>query len=356
MSHTVEAWEGHAGLRGAADAWREVLASTDANPFFNDPGWAIDYAEAWLDSADVFGWTLRDADGRAVAVLPFRVEPSRGTFALRRALLVSDGTYDSDYLELPIRRGEEAAVLQRMIDLLRGRRGVDAMVLSPIPPSSPLLEPLRAELARRHLPARESQVGCCVAQLPDDFAEYVKGLKSRMRSKVRSSMRKAEELGATFHWCDDAATLDEHLERFYELHAMRWDGEGSFVDERRKRFFHALAHRFLEEGTLRFSRLDLDGVPIAYQFGAVTAGAYYQLQEGYHTDHAKIRIGTALRGLSIERLIDEGIHTYDYMAGVSRHKTDWGADVVDCVTLAFALPRVRARIAYGARALVDRWK
>ena len=34
----VEAWEGHAGLRAAGDAWREVLRDTYANPFFNDPG------------------------------------------------------------------------------------------------------------------------------------------------------------------------------------------------------------------------------------------------------------------------------------------------------------------------------
>lgn len=356
MTLVAEAWEGHAGLRGAAQAWREVLAETDANPFFNDPAWASDYAEAWLASADVFGWTLRDADGRAMAVLPFRLEPPRGTFALRRALLVSDGTYDSDYLEPPVRRGAEAEVAARMLELLGGRRGVDAMVLSPLPPTSPLLAPLRAELTRRHLPARESKVGCCVATLPGDFDAFVKGLKSRMRSKVRSAMRQADELGTTFHWCDDAATLDEHLARFYELHAMRWDGAGSFVDAGRKRLFDALARRFLADGTLRFSRLDLAGTPIAYQFGAVAAGAYYQMQEGYHTDHAAIRIGIALRGLSIERLIAEGVSTYDFMAGVSRHKTDWGADVVDCVTLAFALPRVRARIAYGARALVDRWK
>ena len=40
--------------------------------------------------------------------------------------------------------------------------------------------------------------------------------------------------------------------------------------------------------------------------------------------------------------------------GPSRHKTDWSGKPRDCASLAFALPNARARIAYGARALLDR--
>ncbi|RKY17089.1 MAG: hypothetical protein DRQ55_16585 [Planctomycetota bacterium] len=346
------------GLRAATEAWLECLALSDANPLFNDPYWAQEYAAARLSSEDVFGWTLRNGDGEVIAVLPFRHELPRSRFSLCRALLLADGSFDSDYLDFPIRRGYEDQALATCLDLLAGERGLDAMVLSPIPSASETLKRLRPELERRGLPSRERTVECCVAQLPATFEAYITGLKPRMRTKLRAALRTAEEQGFSFHWCDRADELDQHLEGLFQLHAMRWEAageEGSFREEGRCRFYRAVAQRFLKRGDLRFARLERDGEAIAYQFGPVVEGTYYQLQEGFHTDYMKARVGIALRALSLRHLIEEGVHAYDFMEGVSRHKTDWGAEVLHCTTIAFALPRVRARLSYSARSLIDRW-
>ena len=155
------------GLRAATEAWLECLALSDANPLFNDPYWAQEYAAARLSSEEVFGWTLRNGDGEAIAVLPFQHELARSRFSLSRALLLADGSFDSDYLDFPIRRGYEDQVLATCLDLLAGERRLDAIVLSPIPAASETLKRLRPELERRGLPSRERTVECCVAKLPD---------------------------------------------------------------------------------------------------------------------------------------------------------------------------------------------
>ena len=53
-------------------------------------------------------------------------------------------------------------------------------------------------------------------------------------------------------------------------------------------------------------------------------------------------------------LIGEGVRDYDFMEGDARHKRDWGGAPRPAETVAFALPRLRARLEYGLRAFLDR--
>ena len=123
---------------------------------------------------------------------------------------------------------------------------------------------------------------------------------------------------------------------------------------RRRAFYERFVGAHAAAGTLRFARFERDGQALAYQLGAVVRGTYYQIQEGFHPEEGDARPATALRAWAIERLIDEGVRAYDFLAGDSRHKRDWGGEPRPCTTLGFALPRWRARLAYGLRALLDR--
>jgi CelD/BcsL family acetyltransferase involved in cellulose biosynthesis len=335
------------------------VAQSSVDPLCNDPDWALAHADAWAAPESVFGISVAAGDGAPLAVLPLKLEPSRGRMALRRAILLPDGSFDSDYLEIPARSGSERVAIGAALDELARVRRVDAAVLACMPEGSATLAAVRGWLDERGLPRRETSVPCAAAPLPRGFEDYLSALKPRMRSKVRSAIRAAESRGAAFAWCDDEASLPGHLERLFELHTARWRavGEpGSFADERRRRFYAELAPRAARAGRLRFSRLEVDGSPVAYQFGMRAGSAYYQIQEGYDPELGGERVGTALRGLSIRALIEEGVASYDFMAGLSRHKTDWGAEERRCTTIAFALPRLRARVAYRARMLVDRWR
>ncbi len=349
---TLRAWSGSAGLAEALEAWPR---GAGADPLCNAPDWIGAHARAFVDSSAVFGWTA-ESDGRAVGVFPFRVEPSRGRWALRRAIHVADGTFDSDYLDLATAPGFDAECARALVDALANERRIDAVVLTGTPDDSPMLAALRAELEQRGLPRREREADCLAAPLPDSFEAYVATLGKRMRSKVRQAMRQATDLGARLAWCDAPAELDEHLEGLFALHTERWEsaGEpGSFASAERRTFYADIARSSLERNSLRFARLDHGGRAVAYQIGVVRGSTYYQLQEGFRPDSDGFRPATALRALAIQELIGEGVRAYDFMAGATRHKRDWGGVERDCTTLAFALPRLRARIAYGARAWLD---
>ena len=351
LEPALRAWTGIDGLRTALGDWPDSGGDSE---LCNTPDWILAHAESF-DPAAIFGWSA-EADGRTVAVLPFRVEPARGRFALRRAIHSADGTFDSDYLDLCVVPGFETSVVRGLVDALAATRHIDAVVLAGVPSDSIALRALRDELIARNLPRRERDGDCLAAPLGESFDEYLAGLGKRMRSKVRQSVRQATEQEATLVWCDDASEISRHLAGLFELHAARWEsaGEaGSFADGARRAFYERLARVHLERGELRFARLDRGGQTLAYQIGVRRGATYYQLQEGFQPDEESFRPATALRALAIGQLIDEGVRSYDFMAGATRHKRDWGGIERECTTLAFALPRWRARIAYGARAWLD---
>ena len=211
-------------------------------------------------------------------------EPARGPLALRRALLIADGTFDSDYLEPPIRPGHERAVASALIGAAREVRGLEALVLAGLPDSSRFLAAMRDELAARGLGKREHPVPCFSTPLADTFEASLARLKPRMRSKVRSAVRAANERSAKLAWCESASALPSWLEELYALHEKRWQAEGragSFADPRRRVFFRRLAEEALPRGELCLARLEEPAGTSAIQFGLQKGPRYYQIQEGF---------------------------------------------------------------------------
>ncbi|MEO0651194.1 MAG: GNAT family N-acetyltransferase, partial [Planctomycetota bacterium] len=263
------AFDGHAGLAGCASDWEQLNAGSGRDPLCNRFDWAEAYAAAWVREGDLFGWRLTD-DAGPVAVLAFRKEERPGRFDLGRARLVQDGSYDSDYLDPPVRPGCEAAVAADLFDLLAQRSGIQAAVLSPLDSTAPLLRSLRRVAQARRLSPGEEALICPSAPLAESFDGYLSSLKKRMRSKVRQAVRRVDQRGATFAWCDDPRRIEADLDDLYRLHAARWRDAGipgAFADDRRRQFYRRLVDQHLPPGRLRFSRLELEGQTIACQFG-----------------------------------------------------------------------------------------
>ncbi|MFT5289832.1 MAG: CelD/BcsL family acetyltransferase involved in cellulose biosynthesis [Planctomycetota bacterium] len=350
----LEPFSGIEGLRAARSDWEQAFGQADLDPLSNSPDWGLAYASAWLSECDVFGWIAR-SEGEVVGFFPMRHEPRRSGFALRRALFLVDGSFDSDYLDFPIRADCRGPVLAAFLDTLEAAKGIDAVVLSGVPSISPTMEMIKSLLTARGRGFREQDVPCLTAALPGGFEEYLRGLPKRMRTKIRRSLRDAAERGATLYWSEEAG-FDRDLELLFKLHAARWEaaGEGgSFNEPRRRSFYAELGRHWAGTGELRMAQLKLDDGVVAVQFGVRLGDTYYQIQEGYDPAHGDWRPATALRGLALADLMAEGVVSYDFLGGEADHKRSWGGRIRSCSTLAFPVGGLRSRIAYRLRALMD---
>jgi peptidoglycan/xylan/chitin deacetylase (PgdA/CDA1 family) len=86
------------------------------------------------------------------------------------------------------------------------------------------------------------------------------------------------------------------------------------------------------------TRWRVNSAVLACQFGFVYGGTYHLLQEGFDSRCIHVSPGITLRAATIRDLIFRGVHTYDFLGGIGRHKTDWGAIEKKSVRIALAPP------------------
>jgi CelD/BcsL family acetyltransferase involved in cellulose biosynthesis len=350
---TPHLWEGVEGLRAVAPVWRSLLRDTPVDTLCNSPDWAMAHAEAFAAPDSIFGWTFTDETGRTVGVLPLRLEPQRSPVALRRAIFLADGTFDSAYLDAISVPGMEREVVEAGLAALETRRDVQAIVFAGVPETSPTLALLR----ERRVPRREIPLSGWRFALPSSLDEHLAKLEPDARERARTAERWAKREGGTMKLVESGAELEQHLEGLFELHTRAWRArgeQGRFVRNRRQEFYRKASRWLLTAGRLRFARLEIGGKPIAYLIGALGRGAFHQMQEGWEPDLRNEDVTTALRVLLMRHLIDEGVTAYDFFAGRSGKEPLWGAEAVPCTTVGFALSGLRARLHYGARTIVDR--
>lgn len=334
-----------------------MLAASAADSPFLTPTWL----EAWWKSygggripAIVTAW--RGSALAGIVPLQLATVEWRGKIPLRALRFLGDGTYDSDYLAPVVPRGEEGEFLPAFWDWLRHHSSVHYEVahLNEIPVDAPIYAPLRQLLEEDGSLLEEDRVGCVVAPLPKRYEDYIAGLKPRMRTKVRSLRRGLEAEHDARLVRADAATLAPTLESLFRLHQERWHARGEpgvFAAPEKRAFYHGVAPALLARGWLDLTTLVAGDAPVAHQCCIRYRGTAYLLQEGYDPAWEERGVGNALRAMSIEAMIADGVRVYDFLAGVTEHKRSWGGMTKESARLTLRGSGPYAALATGMRRL-----
>jgi len=167
--------------------------------------------------------------------------------------------------------------------------------------------------------------------LGESLGDFEALIPSKRRQQMRRKTRRMRAIeGVEFVRCTAADQLPEFLDALFDLHQRRWKSMGVDGSFRRKpveeRFYREFAPVALDRGWLGLFGLKQHGDFKAVQFGYIFGNVYHQLQEGFDPDFER-DAGNALRHLAIEALIDDGIHSYDFLGGWTEHKRRWGAEL-----------------------------
>jgi CelD/BcsL family acetyltransferase involved in cellulose biosynthesis len=308
--------------------WGALLRSVDRPSMFLTWEWQ----EAWWRA---FGrgdlWpVLVDGDRGPRAIVPLYRDAVRlRGIPLRTLRLVGDGSGDGDDLDALVADADGPGAAAALLRLLRHRRDWDLLQLHPVPESSRFGHAVERMARRAGWAMRIEHFGCTHTPLPDDWDDFLMQLKSRMRSRVRSLLRKLVDVeGSHLERIDRADRLDAALDCLFELHQARWQAigkPGAFADPARRRMFRDFAFRALQHGWLRLFILHVDGAPMAAQLGYVYDNVFLQIQEGFDPDAYDRSPGVALRAAVFRECIGEGLDAYDNLLGTPPQKMRWGA-------------------------------
>jgi CelD/BcsL family acetyltransferase involved in cellulose biosynthesis len=199
-----------------------------------------------------------------------------------------------------------------------------------------------ANVTSEKLKLESSSVPSSSIELPGSYDEYLQKLSAKERKKIGNlSRRLANRYKVNFSRCGTQEELPSCLETLFTLHQKRWQVRGkpgAFANAERRRFYYEMAGEFLKRGWLVFWTLELNGTPVASQFGFEYQGTFYALQEGFDPDYSADSVGYILRSYCLRHLIESGVRRYDFLAGQEDSKLRWNCAKSNYVNLQIARP------------------
>jgi CelD/BcsL family acetyltransferase involved in cellulose biosynthesis/peptidoglycan/xylan/chitin deacetylase (PgdA/CDA1 family) len=347
-------------LRELQPHWNSLLSRSICDTVFLTWEWCTTWWKNYGGNREMFilaAWNGREV----VGIAPFYIEEvCQYGKNWKRLRLVGDGSHDSDYLDCFTESKYEADAVAAFIDFLWTKRELwDWIELCGPRMNSSCAAVFMRCAHERGWKINVEAIPCASLRLPSTWADYLRQLEPRFRTKVRSSLSVlSDTIKAAPLQCGSSQEMEDWLPILFDLHTRRWASEskpGVFRDPVKRAFYHDLSRSALDRGWLAFHRLNWGERPLALQYGLVYRNCFHLLQEGYDPEFSSVRPGFAMRAWLMRHWIESGLQEYDFLTGTPRHKLDWGAKegASSCLVIsasragratAFALPRLRSQI------------
>ena len=341
----VRLYESLDALQGLLPAWEELLSDFRTATIFSTWAWLVPWWRAFSQNQRLMVFGFFDSNDRLVALAPLASTKLRTAIGLdlHCLKLMGDGSQDSDNLDVPVRFGYEKEVARTLLDYLENIPDFwDLSRFNTLPTDSPFAIALLLELERRQWIRFTESRPRLVVDLPDSWEEYLQHLSKRERGNVRNQARRLEkDYGVRYLKCTEEEELKPALETLFQLHQKRWElrGErGTFACRERQRFYEDLSLGLLKRDRLEFWLLELNGVTVAAQFGLRDRDTVFALQVGFDPAYSASSVGFLLTAHVLQRLIEDGVREYDFLAGGGQAKERWGTRQESYTDIHFARP------------------
>lgn len=302
-----------------ADEWDELAGrGMTATPFQ-----LLAYQRAWwehLGPGELYTIVVRE-DGKPAAI---------GCFYLHEGVLHFNGSVEeSDYLDLIAPAEQAEAGWQAVLDEL-SRPDFPAwqqLELWNIPAESPSREILPRLAAGRGW-SFDSQVSevCPVITLPATFEDYLNSLDKKQRHELRRKLRRSSAEDVVLHQVSAEDNLRQEVDDFLFLLQQSTPDKNAWLNDERRQVFHEVAAAALEEGTLQLLFLQIEGQKAAALFNFDYRNRIWVYNSGLDPQaFGYLSPGVVLTAQAIERAIENGRETFDFMRGSEEYKYRFGA-------------------------------
>ena len=327
-------------LEELREEWTELLNRSSLSSAFMTWEWMMGWLETFgTPGTQVILVCVRDESGRLIALAPMMKERVlwRELIPVNRIRLLGTGEAEEDevcseYLDFIVADGEpRAQIVQKIFSWLQENEQWDDILLEPVAEQSSLYEALSN--VDHHLSVRADEIApSFYLPLPGTWEEFLAGLGSNQRARIRKSIRELEKMGEVQL---EVANLHQEpgpvFESLVKLHQERWNNIGKpgvFASSRFIAFHKGLIARLREQNGVFLASLKLNQSVIGSVYCLLHNSRAYFYQSGIDTEvsenNSRIKPGLAIHALVIKHLIDKGITEYDFLAGDNNnYKSRW---------------------------------
>ena len=313
--------------------WERLFKENPRHSPFLAWGWVNAWLKHIAGQHELLIACLRDDNGTLVFVFPLIRQTGKQRFGSTQVTLVcSYGPECSEKLGclcVSDLEPHSAELSTRAIANFTGRH--DTISLGCL--DSALDYPSRLKVAMqkggRSIRLRPD-IACPTVCLPGSWDEYLRQLSSNFRSQVRRSYRQIsgiEQSQPHFRSNDpsEAGTFTRELIRLNRSR-MRAKGEVSSLEDEAFRTFLVEAIPYMaSHGFAWMDSIERDDEALGSALNFVHGDSVYFYMGGFDDTAQKLRPGSALFALVIQRCIDGGYAEYDFLRGAEPYKYRWRA-------------------------------
>jgi CelD/BcsL family acetyltransferase involved in cellulose biosynthesis len=304
-----------------AAEWLELAAVDPAATVFHTPQYlGIWYGEFGDKCRELSVIALRDDDGRLVGLAGLAVYPGGAV----RFLGDPDVT---DYLGPISLPQDRAPVAAAVVDHARRLSGKGPIELHALASDSGWPEAFVQAAKDAGISAGSSEQDACPrVSIEGGYEAYLGSINGKLRHEIRRKERRLRAAGDVAVRLASPETIDADLEVFFALTRQAEEEKSEFFQHRaRAAFFSALGAAFLNHGFVRVVVLELDGVPLAVDFGFSRGGTWSLYNMAYDRARADLAPGMVLVGETIRLAAEEGCTLFDFLRGREPYKYRFGA-------------------------------
>lgn len=315
----------------AACGWNELLSISPADNYFLRWEWLWNWWQVFAKKGDRLAIMALEKDGETAAIAPcyIRKRDLRGVLPSRLLMFLGtqdegEGDVGSDYMDMIYREGEEADVVAAVFEYITGHDLCDEIFFSKMDVSSKSFPLIMDEATRLgFLTQVPNEYTSPYINLPARWEDYLDGLSTSMRHKIRKERRRLSGAGhAVFKKAESDEDLKTGLHELIRLHQGRWNSkgiEGAFSNDKFTRFHEAVMPCMMENGQLDLVLLSEDGRYRGAVYNIVYKNKIYFYQSGIDVGNGLASYGFALHSHCIEEAIRDGLDEYDFLP---KGKTD----------------------------------
>jgi len=300
---------------GLANSWNRIAARMERPEIFYTWEWAMSASRAFAGTLRPLVLLVYEADQlRGIATL------ATGLGSHQEAFFLTASTADyCDFVSEPEERGEVLAAIFGELQLL----GITDLVLANVPADSATLQTLpNVVRAEGFHCSNRAAYRCPVISLEPDSAR--RGVAQLAETKENPGLKSLAKLGCVkvTHLTGPAAEEDvpkivrAHIARFMATHRV-----SPLLRPERRLFLGELASRLGRAGWLKISRLEVDGQPVAWNYGFQFMGCWFWYLPTFETKYERHSPGSCLLQLLVrEASGNTGVKRLDFGLGGEPYK------------------------------------
>jgi hypothetical protein len=317
------------GYRALRDEIETILADFP-DSFFYSPSWLIPFQRVLSGDREVMHIIGRDRDGSITGSVDLSVvrTPFLKIFHPRvLAFLGTRSVVSPEHLDFAIKRRSREEWFDFLGRYIRNefRSCVFAVFDSVAEGAKNVIDCMAYFGDNGFRVIRETQDVCPYFDLPDDFDVLLEGYSHNMRKNIRRTMKRCRDKTRLIDG-SELGNIEDILREARRLHTLSRElkgDAGSFARRGYIEFHRELARSVGERASLYAKFLVTGKKPIAFRYGFIVNGVYYDYQTGYDPAFAELRPGFAALTTVVQDLIGCGVRRFDFLRGDEPYKRHW---------------------------------